>query len=401
MKDILEYSREDLEALDTDKLLELYHEAEMMEEQKSTGQLTKKVLINSLYGALANVAFILFNEKIAQAITGNGRFFIQKTANMIERALQEKLPSPKKFVCYGDTDSVYYQIAPYVELYMKKQHGNTDIKGLSPEEKNSWIEEETDFCDNFAEKVVQPIIDQSIKEMALCFNAYNPARIGAKREVIASEAAFVAKKKYVMRVRVDEGTRFPVDNPHTKVMGLELAKSTTPIWVKEKLSEAVNIILDSDDVAVRDYIREIKKEYLDQPIENIAGVLSCKDVSSPFGEDINPNQSITKFKTEGTVHYGRKMAFVYNNYLEHNKLKTQYLSIEPGDKFKFVHLKTPNPFNNNKCIGFITSDFAEKYVKEYIDYDTQFEKTFLSSLRNMTDKIGYNTKQQTATLLDW
>lgn len=105
MKDILEYSREELEALDTDKLLELYHEAEMMEEQKSTGQLTKKVLINSLYGALANVAFILFNEKIAQAITGNGRFFIQKTANMIERTLQEKLPSPKKFVCYGDTDS--------------------------------------------------------------------------------------------------------------------------------------------------------------------------------------------------------------------------------------------------------------------------------------------------------
>jgi len=103
--DVLDYTKEQLEALDTETLLKLYREAEMMQEQKSTGQLTKKVLINGLYGAQANTSFPLFNEKIAQAITGNGRFFIQKTANMIENTLQSKLPSDKKFVIYGDTDS--------------------------------------------------------------------------------------------------------------------------------------------------------------------------------------------------------------------------------------------------------------------------------------------------------
>lgn len=103
--DVLDYTKEQLEALDTETLLKLYREAEMMQEQKSTGQLTKKVLINGLYGAQANTSFPLFNEKIAQAITGNGRFFIQKTANMIENTLQSKLPNDKKYVIYGDTDS--------------------------------------------------------------------------------------------------------------------------------------------------------------------------------------------------------------------------------------------------------------------------------------------------------
>lgn len=104
--DLLDYTKEDLEKLSTKELEELYHQCEMMQEQKSTGQLTKKVLINGLYGALANKAFVLFNEKIAQSITGNGRYFIQKTANMIEDTLQAKLPSPNKYVVYGDTDSV-------------------------------------------------------------------------------------------------------------------------------------------------------------------------------------------------------------------------------------------------------------------------------------------------------
>ena len=103
---LLDYTKEDLDNLSTKELEELYHKCEMMQEQKSTGQLTKKVLINGLYGALANTSFILFNEKIAQSITGNGRYFIQKTANMIEKVLQAKFSSPDKYVIYGDTDSV-------------------------------------------------------------------------------------------------------------------------------------------------------------------------------------------------------------------------------------------------------------------------------------------------------
>lgn len=387
MKDILDYTREELEAMSTDELLKLHYEAEMMEEQKSTGQLTKKVLINSLYGALANRHFPLFNEKIAQSITGNGRFFIQKTANMIEKLLQEKLPKPEKYVVYGDTDSVYYQVAPFVDLFEQKQLNGKKKCDLTPEEKTQLLEEEITFADNFAEKVIQPIIDKSIEEMADDFDAYNPSRIGAKREVIASEGAYFAKKKYTLRVRVDEGTRFPIDNPHLKVMGLELAKSTTPLWVKKKLQESIEVILDKSDVEMREYIRGIKDEYMKQPLGDIAGVIGCNNVSAPLPE-------------EKSIHFGRKMAWKYNTFIQENNLTTSYPEIKAGDKFKYFALLQPNPFNNDN-IGYVTDNFAEKYVRSYIDYDTNFEKTYISSLRNMTDPIGFNVTQETESLDDW
>ncbi len=105
MKDPLEYSVDELNSLSTEELQELYHNAQMKEDEYHTAQLCKKVTINSLYGALGNAYFPLFNQEIAQAITGNGRFYIQHTANLIEDTLQSHLSSSQKYIVYGDTDS--------------------------------------------------------------------------------------------------------------------------------------------------------------------------------------------------------------------------------------------------------------------------------------------------------
>lgn len=106
IKDPLEYTNEELLALPTEILEQLLATAEYKESFYHTSQLVQKTLINSLYGALANKYFTLFNEDMAAAITGNGRFFIQKTANMVEDALQKLNPSQKPYIVYGDTDSV-------------------------------------------------------------------------------------------------------------------------------------------------------------------------------------------------------------------------------------------------------------------------------------------------------
>lgn len=103
--DLLDYTEEDLEKLDTETLLKLIEECEDKVKIYLSQQMSKKILINSLYGALANKGFSLFNEKIAQSITGNGRFFIQYSAIKIENKLQSILPSKNKYLVYGDTDS--------------------------------------------------------------------------------------------------------------------------------------------------------------------------------------------------------------------------------------------------------------------------------------------------------
>jgi len=105
MKEVLEYTKEELEQLSISELEELAKQAENAENLWNTRQLVEKTLINSLYGAMANKWFPLFNEDMAAAITGNGRYFIQKLAINIEDTLQKMLPQEKPYIVYGDTDS--------------------------------------------------------------------------------------------------------------------------------------------------------------------------------------------------------------------------------------------------------------------------------------------------------
>lgn len=116
------YSREELEKMSTEDLLALKDRSKYNASKLLTQQVVKKVLINSLYGAIANTHFCLFNEKIAQAITGNGRYFIQMTANNIENYLQSKHKSDKPYILYGDTDSCVG------DTIIETKHGRTTIE---------------------------------------------------------------------------------------------------------------------------------------------------------------------------------------------------------------------------------------------------------------------------------
>ena len=106
MRDVLYYDETELMSMGTDELIIMVNEAESKESLYNTEQLVSKTLINALYGALANKYFPLFNDEMAAAITGNGRYFIRKLANYIEDELQRLLPCEEKYIVYGDTDSV-------------------------------------------------------------------------------------------------------------------------------------------------------------------------------------------------------------------------------------------------------------------------------------------------------
>ena len=103
-----ELLEKDLSWFDTCSIEELEYYIEVLESASVSDhitQLTLKILINSLFGALANAHFILANPDMAAAVTSSGRFFIQLVANNVERELQALLPSDEPYVIYGDTDS--------------------------------------------------------------------------------------------------------------------------------------------------------------------------------------------------------------------------------------------------------------------------------------------------------
>ena len=62
--------------------------------------------------------------------------------------------------------------------------------------------------------------------------------------------------------------------------------------------------------------------------------------------------------------------------------------MQEGDKIKFVHLRQPNVYTAS-AFSFITSFPKELDLKDKIDYDTQFTKSFVEPLKFISEKIDW------------
>jgi DNA polymerase elongation subunit (family B) len=90
-----------------------------------------------------------------------------------------------------------------------------------------------------------------------------------------------------------------------------------------------------------------------------------------------------------------KGALLYNNLLKQNKLR-RYEQIQEGDKIKFITLKEPNILRE-RVISFPTILPEEFDLHRFINYDEQFDKSFLEPLRFIVNAINWNF-EKTSTL---
>lgn len=270
-------------------------------------------------------------------------------------------------------NSVYYTVEPFVDKFLET-HKDIDIQKV------------IDFCSLVGKNVVQKVIDNSINSISERFNVQDKSRMGAKVEVICDVMINCAKKKYYARVREDEGVRFPTENPHTKIMGLELAKSTTPQWVKDTIADAITILFDKNESELKQWIKKIKGNYTEAPLWDIAQVGKTNSLDYKLGDK--------------SVPFGARIAIVYNNFIKAKSLEGEHNPILEREKFRYLRLVKNNPFGSDAC-AFTDRAFAEKYLRQYVDYDAMFEKTFLSSLDLMCNCMGYDVFEKVITLDLW
>ena len=69
-------------------------------------------------------------------------------------------------------------------------------------------------------------------------------------------------------------------------------------------------------------------------------------------------------------------------------LEGKYSLIKNGEKIKFCYLRSPNPIHEN-VMSFILRLPQELGLEKYVDYDLQFEKSFLDPLKIILDVIGW------------
>lgn len=245
-------------------------------------------------------------------------------------------------------------------------------------------ETKADKLDNFIKTKIDPVIENSNLEFANFLNAYNPGVIKAEREVISDYAVFLSKKHYFMSVLDNEGVRYH-DKSYIKKMGIDIIKSSTPIFSRTNLSEALEIILYSNDQELKKWLESVKTKFINSKISDISKVSSVSKINYDLNDKGVPINS--------------RAAIVYNNFLESNNLENRFNKIQAGEKIKLVYLKKQNPTHQN-ILAFNSEDFIQLF-KNYIDYDTCWEKFFMSSLNQLIDGLNYNLSSKGAALDEW
>jgi hypothetical protein len=279
--------------------------------------------------------------------------------------MNKLLKTDKDYVIASDTDSIYLRLSELV----KKVHPETsDIKNVIA------------FMDRVCEDKIQPFIDESYKELADYVHAFEQ-KMQMKREALANKGIWTAKKRYIMNVYNNEGVQY--NEPHMKVMGLEMVKSSTPQSIRGKMSDTIKLMINGTESDVQAFIAQFRKDFKLLPPEEISfprGMNGLKDYSD----------KTTMYKKGTPIHV--KGAIIYNHNLEKFGLTKKYPLIQEGEKIKFTYLKQPNPFKES-VISYPSRLPSEFKLENYIDYDTQFEKAYLEPVKIILNCLNWEAEK--------
>ena len=202
-----------------------------------------------------------------------------------------------------------------------------------------------------------------------------------KRENIANKGIWTAKKRYILNVWDSEGVRYT--QPKLKVMGIECVKSSTPAACRNSIRDCLTVIMNEDEEAAQEFVSNFKTHFEELPIEDISFPRGCNNLNKWS----NPSSVYSK----GTPIHVRG-ALLYNHYNKKSKLTHKYPLIQDGEKIKFVYLKTPNKIGEN-VISYLNTFPKELGLDKHVDYELQFNKSFLDPIKVIMDVIGWQPEK--------
>ncbi len=335
--------------------------------QLHNSQMAIKISMNSLYGATANIYFLYYINDMAEAITTSGQLSIRYAEKSVNDYLNKVLKTDSKdYIVYIDTDSIYVNFGPLIE----EVFGTTDISRDQGEE----------FLDKICSSKIEGVIEAGYEKLANQMGAYRNAMV-MKREKITDRSIFIAKKRYIMNALNSEGVHY--EQPKISVTGLESVRSSTPEVCRDKMKEIFSVIMNKTEYDTQQFIANFKTAFKQLPAESIAKTSGTDNIDKY-------RDRVQLYKKGCPMHV--RGCLLYNNQLEVKKLTKKYEAIRGGDKVKFLYLKVPNPIREN-MISFPGVLPKELKLEQYIDYDKQFEKVFLSPIENILEAINWSSEK--------
>ena len=330
-------------------------------------QMARKIQLNSAYGAIGNQYFRYFKLANAEAITLSGQVSIRWIEEKINKYLNKILKTEDiDYVIASDTDSIYLNMGPLVETVYKGREKTTE--GV------------VSFLDKVAKVELEKYIESCYQELAEYVNAYDQ-KMQMKRENIADRGIWTAKKRYILNVWDSEGVRY--EEPKLKMMGIEAVKSSTPAPCRQMIKDGLKLMMSGTEDQVIEFIDKCRSDFKKLPPEQIAFPRTASDIRK-YHSSSNIYAPKTPIQVRG--------ALLFNHYIKEKKLTNKYSLIGNGEKVKYLYLKKPNIIQEN-VISFIQDFPKELALDKYIDYELQFEKSFLEPLKSILDAIGWKVEK--------
>jgi DNA polymerase elongation subunit (family B) len=339
-------------------------------------QQAKKIQLNSAYGALGNQYFRWFDMNHAEAITLSGQLSIRWMANKMNGYLNKLFKTKgEDYVIACDTDSMYVNFDKLVQLvFAGRSEAPSDL-------------EITRYMDKVCQEKIEPFIDSCYQELSVYVNAYDQ-KMKMKREAISNKGVWTAKKRYILNVYNLEGVEYAT--PKLKMQGIEAVRSSTPSVVRTAIHDSLEIIMNKDEKTLHSFIDDFRHTFRTLPFDEVAFPRGCNGLSK-YKDSAQIYKKGTPIQVKG--------ALLFNDFLEKKGLSKKYSPIYEGDKIKFAYLKMPNPLHNP--VVSVPDELPKQLgLHNYVDYDMQFEKSFLDPIRTILDAIGWH-HEETITIEDF
>ena len=185
-----------------------------------------------------------------------------------------------------------------------------------------------------------------------------------------------------MNVYNQEGVAY--QEPVLKMTGIQAIQSSTPQICKNALKDSFKIIMNGNEKDLQNYVAKFYDEFTNYGFEEIAfpGGISMTNYKMN-GEEFAKG---TPFRVKG--------ALMYNKLVKQHGMNLE--QITDGDKIKYCYLKLPNPIRVNVIAtpGELPTKFG---LDNYIDYETQYSKSFIKPLEPILDTVNWSTEKR-ATL---
>jgi len=203
-------------------------------------------------------------------------------------------------------------------------------------------------------------------------------------ETINKSGLHLQKKHYINNVVYEDGV-FYDDLSHYYPKGIDIVKSSTPLFVRENIWDFINYLFKNpDNLNIKEIlkiIKNIKSKFLLSDIEDISLTTSC----SKYEEKVIDDQE--NLITIKGAHFGVKAAAFHNYLLNKNsEYKSKYDLIR-GGKIKYYYCK----HETNDRFGYLRNFYPIEIVEKEgvkVDYDLLFEKTFLTIVNRFLEPIG-------------